>query len=170
MARNVYGDGYQYYHGKCCVFISHQQNDKPAARLIANYLLSCGIDVYFDEYDRNINRSYPLSIVNAIKAGLQKSTHLMCLLSENAMKSKWIPWEVGYGYNHNVFCVKLKEIAFSSLPEYLQVVPVYSGYEALDVAIRNMRRTNNIYEGQVSTFSNYSHPLSSIMYGNVNIR
>lgn len=94
----------------------------------------------------------------------------MCLLSENAMKSKWIPWEVGYGYDHNVFCVKLKEIAFSSLPEYLQVVPVYSGYEALDVAIRNMRRTNNIYEGQVSTFSNYSHPLSSIMYGNVNIR
>ena len=70
MARNVYGDGYQYYHGKCCVFISHQQNDKPAARLIANYLLSCGIDVYFDEYDRNINRSYPLSIVNAIKACL----------------------------------------------------------------------------------------------------
>ena len=23
---------------------------------------------------------------------------------------------------------------------------------------------NNIYEGQMSTFSNYSHPLSSIMY------
>ena len=47
MARNVYGDGYQYYHGKCCVFISHQQKDKAAAKLIANYLLSCGIDVYF---------------------------------------------------------------------------------------------------------------------------
>lgn len=51
MVRNVYSDGYQYYRGKCCVFISHQQKDKPAAKIIANYLLSCGIDVYFDEYD-----------------------------------------------------------------------------------------------------------------------
>lgn len=83
------------------------------------------------------------------------------------MKSKWIPWEVGYGYEHNVFCVKLKEVAFSLLPEYLQVVPVYSGYEALDVAIRNMRNTNNICEGQMRTFSNYSHPLSSIMFDNI---
>ena len=170
MARNVYGDGYLQYHGKCCVFISHQQNDKTAARLIADYLISCGIDVYFDEYDGNINRSNPQSVVSAIKAGLQKSTHLMCLLSENALQSKWVPWEVGYGYEHKVFCVKLKDVAFYSLPEYLQVVPVYSGYEALDVAIRNMRNTNNIYEGQIRTFSNYNHPLSSIMYDNTNIR
>ena len=168
MARNVYGDGYQYYHGKCCVFISHQQKDKAAAKLIANYLLSCGIDVYFDEYDKNINRNNPQSVVDAIKTGLQKSTHLLCLLSENSMKSKWIPWEVGYGYEHNVFCVKLKEIALSLLPEYLQVVPVYSGYEALDVAIRSMRSTNNICEGQMRTFSDYPHPLSSIMYDNIN--
>lgn len=102
MAINVYGDGNLYYHGKCCVFISHQQEDKTAAKLIANYLLYCGIDVYFDEYDRSINRSNPQSVVDAIEAGLQKSTHLMCLLSENSMSSKWIPWEVGYGYEHNV--------------------------------------------------------------------
>ena len=43
MARNVYGDGYQYYHGKCCVFISHQQKDKTAAKMIANYLLGCPV-------------------------------------------------------------------------------------------------------------------------------
>ena len=91
-------------------------------------------------------------------------------MSENALKSKWIPWEVGYGYEHNVFCVKLKEVAFYLLPEYLQVVPVYDGYEALDVAIRNMRTKNNINEGQLRTFSNYNHPLSSIMYDNTYIR
>ena len=133
-------------------------------------MLSCGIDVYFDEYDKSINRSNPQSVVNAIKTGLQKSTHLMCLLSENALKSMWIPWEIGYGYEHNIFCVKLKEVAFSSLPEYLQVVPVYSGYEALDVAIRNMRLINHIYDGQMGTFFDYNHPLSSIMYKNPNIR
>lgn len=169
MAKNVYGDGYLHYHGKCCVFISHQKNDKYAARLIANYLISCGIDVYFDEYDLNINRSSPQSVVNAIKAGLQKSTHLMCLLSENAMKSKWVPWEVGYGYEHNVFGIKLKEIAFEALPEYLQVVPVFDGYEALDEAIKKLRSDNNINEGLMRTFSNYSHPLSSIMLKNTNI-
>lgn len=169
MAGNVFGNGYQYYNGKCCVFISHQQKDKDAARLIADYLINCGIDVYFDEYDLNINRSNPNSVVNAIKAGINKSTHLMCLLSENALQSKWVPWEVGYGYNHNVFCVRLKEVAFKMLPEYLQVVPVYSGYEALDGQIRNMRISRNINEGYIRTYSNFNHPLASIMYSNINI-
>ena len=45
-------------------------------------------------------------------------------------------------------------------------MPVYSGYEALDVAIRNMRSMNHINEGELRSFSNYNHPLSSIMYDN----
>ena len=49
-------------------------------------------------------------------------------------------------------------------------MPVYDGYEALDVAIRNMRLKSNINEGQLRTFSNYNHPLSSIMYDNTFIR
>ena len=24
---------------------------------------------------------------------------MLCLLSQNALDSKWIPWEVGYGYD-----------------------------------------------------------------------
>lgn len=164
MARNVFNNGYSYYNGKCCVFISHQQKDKNAARMIANYLISCGIDVYFDEYDLNINRNNPHSVVNAIKAGLNKSTHLMCLLSENALQSKWVPWEVGYGYEHNVFGVLLKEVAYSKLPEYLQVVPIYNQHEELDSYLRSLRISNNITDGCIRTFSAAMHPLASIMY------
>lgn len=169
MAKNIYYDSIYDYNGKCCVFISHQYADKSAARMIADYLISCGIDVYFDEYDLNINRNDPVSVVNAIKTGLRKSTHLMCLLSENAFKSKWVPWEVGYGYEHNVFCVKLKDVAFKTMPEYLQIVPVYDGFKALDIAIREMRSRNNIYEGQIRCFSNADHPLASIMYDKINM-
>lgn len=39
MVGDVYSDGNQYYSGKCCVFISHQQKNKSAARMIANYLI-----------------------------------------------------------------------------------------------------------------------------------
>ena len=49
----------------------------------------------------------------------------------------------------------------------MQVVLVYSGYEALDAAI-DMRWDNNIYEYQMRTFSYNSHPLSSIMYDILN--
>ena len=78
-----------------CVFISHQRNDKSVAKEIANYIYKSGVDIYFDEYDRSINRDDPQSVVNAIKTGIRNSTHMLCILSQNALQSKWMPWEIG---------------------------------------------------------------------------
>lgn len=71
-----------------CIFISHQKKDSSDAKKIANYLMAAGLDVYFDEYDQNIDRSNPYSVVNAIKVGLKRSTHLLCIISQNSLESK----------------------------------------------------------------------------------
>lgn len=50
---NYYGYNTRPYYrnGIKCVFISHKKEDYATARKNANYLLTAGINVYFDEYD-----------------------------------------------------------------------------------------------------------------------
>lgn len=116
-----------------CVFISHQRKDKDVARAIAHYIEKAGIDVYFDEYDSSINIYDPYSVVTAIKKGICKSTHMLCILSNNAMESKWMPWEIGYGYDRTqLYGLTVKELAESTLPEYLQIVPILRGTKSLN--------------------------------------
>ena len=85
--------------GEKCIFISHNRKDKEAAKAIADYILKAGIHIYFDEYDTSIDLTNPDSVVTAIKTGIRRSSHMLCLLSYNAMESKWMPWEIGFGYD-----------------------------------------------------------------------
>lgn len=49
------------------------------------------------------------------------------------MESKWMPWEIGYGYDKTVLVgLTVKEIAKFSLPEYLQIIPVFRGTKSLN--------------------------------------
>ncbi len=98
-----------YTQGTRCVFISHKKEDSAAAKKIADYLMNAGINVYFDEYDNTLNLTDPYSVVNGIKNGLNHSTHLLVLLSPDALLSKWILWEVGYAYDtKNIISLTLK--------------------------------------------------------------
>lgn len=85
-----------------CVFISHQKKDATLCKQIAEYIKKSGVDVYFDEYDSDLKfqmqQSNPKGVVNAIQKGIDKSTHMLCVISTNTRLSKWVPWEVGYGY------------------------------------------------------------------------
>ena len=38
-----------------CIFISHQKRDADTAKIIADYFITSGIDVYFDEYDTTVH-------------------------------------------------------------------------------------------------------------------
>ena len=82
-----------------CVFISHQKGDKAAAIKIAQYIQNSGIDIYFDEKDSSIDRDDPKSVVAAVKTAIRHSTHMLCILSNNALKASMMPWEIGYGYD-----------------------------------------------------------------------
>ena len=101
------------------VFISHQKRDSEAAKVVADYLQDAGIDVYFDQYDSSINRSDPQSVVNAIKRGIENSTHMLVLFSPNTFGSMWVPWEIGYAYNSVVTLnvVRLIGVEKGNLPD-----------------------------------------------------
>ena len=168
MARNRYYDSYArtLITGEVCVFISHQKNDAGAARKIADYLMKAGIDVYFDEYDTSIDRSVPSSVVAAIKKGLDASSHLLVLLSSNALESTWVPWEVGYGYHKNVAGLTLKEVAYSSLPEYLQVIPIVKGTKSLNEFVTRLTGIGEdmmVNESRMIRYYSASHPLNNIL-------
>ena len=167
MANRYSLNEFQYPRTGNCVFISHQKGDKEVAKQIANYISRSGIDIYFDEFDKSINRDDPRSIVNAIKTGIRHSTHMLCILSPNALKSHWIPWEIGYGYDLvNVVGLTIKELSKSELPEYLQVVPVLRGTKSLNTYIANTigkMEDSLIREQKIFSANTMNHPLDNVL-------
>lgn len=150
------------------VFISHQKKDSEAARIIADYLQEAGIDVYFDQYDQSINRADPQSVVNAIRRGIENSTHMLVLFSLNTFDSMWVPWEIGYAYNSVVTLnvLRLKGVDKDKLPEYLKVVNTVMSIFQLNSLISNIRRTNReqlILENSSFSENNATHVLNKIM-------
>lgn len=120
-----------------CVFISHQKTDAQICKYIADYLINADIDVYFDEYDRDLKhhlqKNNPRGVVESIKKGIQQSSHMLCVISPNTLNSQWVPWEVGYGYDRTQLAtLTLKGIKNELLPEYLKTVPIIRGTKTLN--------------------------------------
>ena len=67
------------------MFISHQKKDSDVARKIADYLEDAGIDTYFDQYDNTIDRANPESFVQAIRYGIENSSHMLVVFSPNRL-------------------------------------------------------------------------------------
>lgn len=150
------------------VFISHQKKDSDVAGKIADYLLDAGIDVYFDQYDSSINRADPNSVVNAIRTGIENSSHMLVLISPNTFGSMWVPWEIGYAYNSQIALnvLRLKEVPKDKLPEYLKVVKVILDIWDLNQLISNLTsvtRKQLLTEGRIRNYSDITHPLSQYM-------
>lgn len=168
MAFNRYyaSESYDGINAKC-VFISHQRNDKTVAKAIADYILKAGVDVYFDEYDTSIDINNPKSVVKAIQNGIRRSTHMLCLLSNNAMQSKWMPWEIGYGYDRtDLVGLTVKEISESTLPEYLQIIPILRGTKSLNEFLSRVcgiSTSQMIYENRMEAYSALQHPLDNYL-------
>ncbi len=158
-----YDDSNSRYRHNGCVFISHQKKDAKEAKKIADFLISKGISVYFDEYDLKIDRSNPDSVVSAIKRGIDYSEYMLCLISKNTIASTWVPWEVGYGYDKTKLAVlTLKGILTSELPEYLRssnVIKIIRGYTSFRDNIMNNHSLN---ESAFEKFD-FMHPLYNVL-------
>lgn len=150
-----------------CVFISHQKRDSMAAKMVADYLIDAGVNVYFDEYDDTLDLTNPSSVVAGIKDGLNHSSHLLVLLSQNALQSKWIPWEVGYAYDtKTIISLTLKEISNYELPEYLQITRIIRGTNSLNELISEILGNPQFtltYETKAFAASTPNHPLDSVL-------
>lgn len=168
MAYNRFGLNESYINSSVkCVFISHQRKDKNIAKAIADYILKAGIDIYFDEYDASIDINNPYSVVSSIRNGISRSSHMLCLLSHNALESKWMPWEIGFGYDKTkVLGLTVKDIARSVLPEYLQIVPILRGTKSLNDFLANVcgkTPSQMLYEERCFSASMPNHPLDNYL-------
>lgn len=150
------------------VFISHQKKDSDIANKIADYLLDAGIDIYFDQFDKSIDRSNPQSVVTAIQRGIENSSHMLVLFSNNTFGSMWVPWEIGYAYRSPVALgvLRLKGVAKDKLPEYLKVVKLISDIWDLNNLISTITQVTGdqlLTEGRIRRYSDSYHPLSQYM-------
>lgn len=154
-----------------CVFISHQKSDKIEARKIADYLIAANIDVYFDEYDKDLKIHHQSNNSKAVTAaicqGINNSSHMLVIVSPNTLYSTWVPFEVGYGYERTDLAVLcLKGIPKGKLPEYIRTATVVRDIYDFNKKISNWsgQSENLLMENkQIFSANNYSHPLANIM-------
>jgi len=130
--------GFDSNNSKPCYFISHISVDKDFARHVADYLMNYGdVDVYFDEYDSELQQAVEQNdsekITQYIDKGLESSSHLLCLVSDLTINSWWVPYEIGYAKKagKKLYALKMKGIV--KLPAFLDIVTTISYREFFDI-------------------------------------
>lgn len=158
-----------------CVFISYQNSDKKEATKVAEYLTSINVNVYFDEYDGDLKRENqkdnPTKVTESLCKGINNSSHMLVIVSPSTVISKWVPFEIGYGYDKTeLYVLCLKGIPKGALPEYIRTAPVIRDIWDLNNKIKYMVDTVNkpILETKLYSWDNTSNPLREVMDNLIN--
>ena len=158
------------WRDKPCVFISHQREDSEACKSIADHFIDAGVDIYFDQYDPVLNALVASGdadrITQHIRDGVNFSTHMICVLSRNTIKSYWVPFEIGYGYDRVILGIlTLKGIEDSELPEYMKTTSILRGASSLDQFLLKLSKERKDYFGgrTVARSTSLSHPLARVL-------
>jgi hypothetical protein len=157
--------------GVKCLFISHQQKDKTQAIKIADYLIRVGIDVYIDEYDKDLKIHHQSNnakaVTDSIRKGINNSSHMLVLVSMDTLFSTWVPFEIGYGYDKTeLLTICLKGIPKGGLPEYLKSTKVIRDIYDLNNLIGDLSGINKeilLESKKISNYNDYANPLSNTM-------
>jgi hypothetical protein len=127
---------------KPCVFISYTKKDKAAAETVEEEFRKYGIDTYFDENDSilidAVNKEDAEKITAQIQKGIEKSTHILCILSDKTKDSWWVPFEIGYGKKSSVSLSTLSLKDVQRLPAYLQIIENIGGIGHLQMFINRL--------------------------------
>jgi hypothetical protein len=128
-----------------CIFLSHISVDKSAAMAIGAYITSQGdIDIYLDINDGQlqsaVNAGDPGSTTQFIEQGLSHSTHIMCLVSADTVKSWWVPYELGFAKNAGKDLSTLKLKGEIALPPFLRISEIISGTKSLNEYLSRVRQ------------------------------
>ncbi|MBL0588922.1 toll/interleukin-1 receptor domain-containing protein [Aeromonas veronii] len=163
------------YGEKPCIFLSHNSADKEHAITIGDYIMKfADVDVYLDIYDDELQRAAEKqdahAITTLIERGIANSTHTMCLVSENTVKSWWVPFELGYAKKSEKEICSLKLKGDITLPEYLSISPILKGTKSLNIYIERLVSTWNMTQlnnSKITTllksYSSAQHPLDNTL-------
>lgn len=112
------------------IFLSHSYKDKPYILGLYMDLTAKGFTVYVDWIiDPHLQRdNVTKETVNKIRGRMKQSRSLIYATSENASRSKWMPWELGFMDGDKGRCAILpitdhKDDHFRG-QEFLSVYPV----------------------------------------------
>lgn len=159
---------------KPCIFLSHISVDKSSVIEIGNYIMKKGgIDIYLDindsELQEAVKNNDPYGITKFIECGLQKSTHIMCLYTENTVRSWWVPYEIGYGKKSNAEVSSLKLKGEVELPAYLEIGEVLLGTKSLNEYLKKIKNrmrksfdSTSSLENLIESFAQ-QHPLDKYL-------
>lgn len=159
-----------------CIFISHQQRDKDAAKKIADYLIEAGVDVYFDAYDGDLRISHQSNnakaVTDSIRKGINNSSHMLVLVSPNTLYSTWVPFEIGYGYDKTaLYTLCLKGIPKGGLPEYIKAGEIIRDIWDINHFISNISNQNQEFlleSKKMFSYEKLDNPLRSVMDSLIN--
>lgn len=157
--------------GTKCVFISYQKDDRDAALKVGEYIEQSGVGVYIDVYDTDLKfskqKSNPKEITNLILKGINNSSHMLAIISPNTIQSKWVPFEIGYGYDKTDLAVLcLRGIPKGSLPEYILTSPIIRDIYDLNNYIPKILGKDKITMIQnklILEENSFTNPLSNVM-------
>ena len=154
-----------------CVFLSYQHGDFDNCKKIADYLLGSGLDIFFDEYDKGLSKSVsegdPDKVTEIIQKGIERSTHMLCVISSNTSKSHWVPFEVGYGDGKlKLGVLTLKDFSDGDLPGYMKTSHVVRGTKFLNQLVSELLEVPPHILEKKSRLTHYSagrHPLDNVL-------
>lgn len=124
------------YKRDTCVFLSHISSNKDAVIEIGNYITNAGFYIYLDIYDselqRGIEHRNDHAITHCIEKGIENSTDMLCIVSEETKDSWWVPYEIGYGRKsqNSVSTLLLKDITY--IPSFLKISNLLEGTKSLN--------------------------------------
>ena|SRR5713101_1203057 len=71
---------------------------------------------------------------------LSNSTHIMCLVSPNTVRSWWVPYELGFGKKSGKPLATLKLKDTVNLPAYLEISEIINGTKSLNQYLASIKR------------------------------
>jgi len=159
---------------KPCIFLSHISIDKTAVEGIADYIMEkADIDVYLDIHDealqKAVDRGNSEEITALIERGIASSSHTMCLISEETVKSWWVPYELGYAKKSGKEISSLKLKGSVELPDFLKIGALIHGTKSLNEYIERVISDFKIIKSYSSinesleSHTESKHPLDNIL-------
>ncbi len=118
------------YYNEVSIFLSHKHGETELIKQVITLLKKLGVSVYVDWLDSAMPKYTNGSTATRIKKKIRECQKFILLATEEAIKSKWCNWELGYGdsqkYFENIAVMPITDSPKQSFSgnEYLQIYPI----------------------------------------------
>lgn len=110
---------------KQTAFLSHSHKDARLAKSLQAFLQAQGWEIYIDWEDTSMPDSPTRETAEKIQARIRELDWFLFLGTQNSMRSRWCPWEIGYADGvkpiDNILVIATTDSAGTHGSEYLQL-------------------------------------------------